>query len=149
MPESQLILIHLAWTVIMVGIIWFVQVVHYPLMAEVGHANFVRFSERHQQRTSWVVIGPMALEALTGAYWAMLHPTRWSSPTFLLAFVMLIAVWLSTALLQVPIHGELLKGYDRKRIERLVRTNWIRTIGWTLRAGIVAWIYAETLPRVR
>ncbi len=144
MPESQWILIHLASTLLMVGIIWFVQVVHYPLMAEVGQANFVRFSERHQQRTGWVVIGPMALEALSGAYWAMMHPMRWSSPPFLLAFVLLLIVWLSTAVLQVPIHGELLKGYDRKRIERLVRTNWIRTIGWTLRAGIVAWMYAET-----
>ena len=144
MPESQLILIHLASTFTMVGIIWFVQVVHYPLMSEVGHENFVHYSMRHQQRTSWVVIGPMALEALSGAYWAMMHPARWSSPTFVLAFVLLLIVWLSTAFLQVPIHEELLKGYNRERIDRLVRTNWIRTIGWTVRAGIVAWMYAET-----
>ncbi len=145
MPESQLILIHLAWTLVMVGIIWFVQVVHYPLMNEVGQENFVRYSDQHQKRTSWVVIGPMALEALSGAYWAMMCPSRWSSPTFVLAFVLLLIVWLSTAFLQVPIHQELLRGHDRDKVDRLVRTNWIRTIGWTLRAGIVAWMYAETV----
>ena len=91
MPESQLILIHLAWTLILVGIIWFVQVVHYPLMNEVGPENFVRYSEKHQQRTSWVVIGPMALEALSGAYWAMMYPARLSSTSFVLAFVLSIA----------------------------------------------------------
>ncbi len=144
MPESQLILIHLAWTLLMVGIIWFVQVVHYPLMNDVGPENFVRYSEQHQKRTSWVVIGPMALEALSGAYWATMYSARWSSPSFVLAFVLLLIVWLSTAFLQVPIHQELLKGHDRSKVNRLVRTNWIRTIGWTLRAGLVVLMYAET-----
>lgn len=36
----------------------------------------------------------------------------------------------STALLQVPCHSILAKGFDATAHERLVNTNWIRTICW-------------------
>lgn len=43
-------------------------------------------------------------------------------------------VWLSTFLLQVPIHGKLSGVKDDVLIERLVKTNWIRTAAWSIKA---------------
>jgi len=37
----------------------------------------------------------------------------------------------------VPQHAALVDGYDAARVHRLVRTNWVRTVGWSLR-GIIA-----------
>ena len=66
MSEHDLFLVHLVATAYMVGVIWFVQIVHYPLMLEVGDAAFCRYSRLHQSRTSYVVGPPMLIEALSG-----------------------------------------------------------------------------------
>jgi hypothetical protein len=50
---------------------------------------------------------------------------------------LLLVVWLSTAVLQVPLHATLTKGYDERAIAMLVSTNWIRTVAWSAR-GVLA-----------
>ncbi len=47
-------------------------------------------------------------------------------------------VWLSTFVLQVPIHNQLKTGKENMLIRRLVATNWIRTAAWSLKAGAVS-----------
>ena len=51
--------------------------------------------------------------------------------------VLLGVVWLSTWGIQVPCHARLSRGFDARTHRRLVRSNWIRTICWTVRGGIV------------
>ncbi|HEX2205610.1 MAG TPA: hypothetical protein VHG91_20025 [Longimicrobium sp.] len=48
-------------------------------------------------------------------------------------------VWLSTALLQVPMHGRLERGFDAAAHRRLVATNWVRTVAWTARGVLLLW----------
>jgi hypothetical protein len=36
--------------------------------------------------------------------------------------------------LQVPLHTRLARGFDPAAHRQLVRTNWLRTLAWTLRA---------------
>ena len=49
----------------MTGVIWFVQHVHYPLLAQVEMGQAVAVAEEHQRRTGHVVALPMAFEGLT------------------------------------------------------------------------------------
>ena len=49
----------------MVGIIWFVQVVHYPLFTSVGRDAFVAYELRNTNLTSFVVGPFMAAEGAT------------------------------------------------------------------------------------
>jgi hypothetical protein len=85
----------------MVGLIWFVQVVHSPGFGLVGVERFVADEAAHTRRTTWVVGAPMAIEGVT-ALWLVLEP-----PTSLgralpgAAALMLLAVHLSTALAMV------------------------------------------------
>jgi hypothetical protein len=51
---------------------------------------------------------------------------------------MLVFIWASTAMLQMPMHGHLLAGADARAHRRLVATNWIRTVLWTVRALLAA-----------
>lgn len=136
-------LIHLAATAMMCGLIWFVQVVHYPLFAAVGGDRRVSYAERHQRRTT-LVVGPlMLLEAVT-AVWLTLVPPVGVDLTFMLAgLACLAAVWLSTAFVQVPEHARLSDHRTedarvRSAVRRLVWTNWIRTVLWTLRTVLAA-----------
>ena len=50
-----LLLTHLASTLFMTGVIWFVQCVHYPLFASVGEEGFRNYEERNSALTTWVV----------------------------------------------------------------------------------------------
>ncbi len=56
----------------------------------------------------------------------------------ILGVALLVGVWLSTALVQVPIHRRLSASGipDETDLRRLVRTNWIRTVAWSLRAPL-------------
>jgi len=47
-------------TLCMVGVIWFVQIVHYPLMSLVGAAESAAYAAANQRLTTWVV-GPLML----------------------------------------------------------------------------------------
>ena len=57
--------LHMFSTLAMVGLIWFVQVVHYPLFSSVGQSPFPEYERLHQKRTTLVVAPLMLIEALT------------------------------------------------------------------------------------
>lgn len=132
---AQLIWIgHLAGTLYMTGLIWFVQCVHYPLMGRVATERYVDYQESHMRRTGWVVAPAMLLEAFTAAALLYVRPDILSFAMALTNFGMLLLIWVSTAALQVPCHNRLVRGFDPVMHGRLVRSNWIRTILWTARA---------------
>ena len=130
--------LHLAATAFMAGLIVFVQVVHYPLMAHVGSPGFTAYERAHTRRTGWVVIPPMVVE-LGSALWILLSPESTSSTGLATAGAALLAIiWISTAALQAPAHGRLVRGFDEVVHRRLVLTNWIRTVAWLARVPIAA-----------
>lgn len=135
---------HFVSTLLMVGLIWFVQIVHYPLMAAVAPECFPNYERQHQSRTTYVVAVPMLVELATGAALLAYHDLR-TSWQFLLAEILLAAIWLSTWGLQVPLHDALASCHDAQCIRRLVQTNWLRTIAWTLRAVLVGAILWSNL----
>lgn len=139
--EASLLLLHGVATLLMIGIIWFVQIVHYPLMAAIGPPQFIRYCELHQSRTSLVVGGPMLVEAFTAALLAVRFPALLQSWQFVVSLLLLAVIWISTATLQMPLHKRLLAGFDERLVQLLVQTNWLRTVAWTLRGGLVMWLW--------
>ncbi|MCU0228714.1 MAG: hypothetical protein MUF01_13855 [Bryobacterales bacterium] len=142
---SFVYLVHLGATLALVGLCWFVQVVHYPLFAQVGEQHFAHYEQLHAQRTSWVVAPLMLAELGSGLLLLALAPSAPPVPAvpdggfalwLWIAMGLLAAIWISTFFVQVPLHGLLSTGFDADVIARLVRTNWIRTLLWTLR-GLV------------
>lgn len=135
--DTLILFAHLAATFVMVGVIWFVQVVHYPLFARVSDASFVEYEARHVQATGFVVGPPMLLEAATVVWLVAAPPSGLPVWAPWLGALMLAVIWISTALLQVPAHERLQRGFDALAHQRLVSTNWIRTILWSAR-GVLA-----------
>ena len=126
-------LIHLLATVFMTGVIVFVQVVHYPLMALVGRDGFVAYEAGHTRRTSWVVIPAMLAELGSAVWLAALPPSPNERAWAYAGLALLAVIWLATALLQVPAHRTLTAGFDEAAHRRLVGTNWIRAVAWMAR----------------
>jgi hypothetical protein len=128
--------VHLVSTTMMAGLIWFVQIVHYPLFRKVGAGGFTRYAREHATRTTWVVAPLMLVELSSAVGVATLsHGTGTFVPA--IAGLLLLAVaWASTAFVQVPCHGRLASAYDPLMIGRLVFSNWLRTIAWSGRVPI-------------
>ncbi|MBA4030991.1 MAG: hypothetical protein C0478_08875 [Planctomyces sp.] len=131
--------LHLATTIYMTGVIWFVQIVHYPLMALVGADNFSVYEESHRRRTFWVVGPAMLVEAISGAWLVRLYGIDTSIGAVLvwLGMLLIFVNLLVTACVSVPAHGRLAQGYHPDVLRWLVLTNWIRTTAWTLRSLLV------------
>lgn len=133
-----LIDLHLASTWLMVGLIWLVQIVHYPLMGLVGTEQFPAYERHHVRRITWVVGPGMLLESGSGV---LLFLGGLDSPLFLTSLALLLVIWTSTAFLQVPLHTALGKEFSSSVLSRLVLTNWIRTLAWTVRGLILLLVF--------
>ena len=95
---------HLIGTLGMFGVILFVQIVHYPLMARGwGKERFGEYARAHTDRTGFVV-GPLMIPEFGAALWLALIPL--ATPTLnLLAWIglaLLILIWAVTGLVSVP-----------------------------------------------
>ncbi len=131
-------LAHAGATWFMVGLIWFVQIVHYPLMGKVTSSGFSEYSAGHQRKTTWIVAPAMLAEAACTIALALFpqghgagSPVRW------VGLGLLALVWASTFGVQMPLHARLSSGFNERVWRRLVLTNWVRTVAWTGR-GIIA-----------
>lgn len=137
----MVLLLNAASTWAMVGLIWFVQMVHYPLFAGVGAAGYVDYQALHMRTTGWVV-GPLMLMELVTSLLLVVPALRPAGvpPWLLWAGLATVAVnWLSTVTLQIPAHDVLTRGFDLAAHRRLVLTNWIRTAAWTLHGVLTVW----------
>jgi hypothetical protein len=132
--QATLLAVHLLATAAMTGLIWFVQIVHYPLFARVGTDGFATYADQHQRRTSFVVGPFMATEGVTALWLFARPPGDLGRIVPFVALAVLGLVLASTVLLQVPAHAQLSVGHDVAVVRRLVRTNWVRTIGWSVRS---------------
>ena len=140
MSFPLLFILQLSSTLYMVGLIWFVQLVHYPLHGSVGAETFALYQQRHMQWTSYAVGPPMLIEAATTLWLFLSPPTQLPSWAFNIGALLLAVVWLSTALLQVPAHNQLLQQFNTHAHHTLVSSNWVRTLAWTARGGLVLWL---------
>jgi hypothetical protein len=130
---NYLFIVHAVATFFMSGIIWFVQVVHYPLFGRVHEEKFLSYEQENMRKTTWVVVPPMVVELLTGTLLLWKRPEFVPSALAWIGFVLLAVIWSSTAIWQAPKHKLLSFGYDQKIHHSLVATNWVRTIAWTAR----------------
>ena len=129
----------------MAGVIWFVQWVHYPLLAKVPVDRAVETATEHQRRTGQVLAIPMAVEGFTTLGLLISRPE--SVQIFWPWFgAVLLAVALgSTVFVSVPLHAKMATNPTADVGRRLVVTNWPRTIAWSLRAVVCSVMILQVL----
>lgn len=142
LPRIALVL-QLGTTLPLVGLIWLVQIVAYPLFARVGAGDFPAYHAAHSRLITFVV-APLMLGELAGALAGAFFedpalPRAWAWFGAALA----VAVWLLTMFVSVPKHNVLAHGFEGRAHGLLVATNWLRTLAWTLRGAILLWAVAR------
>jgi len=132
----------------MVGLIWLIQLVHYPLFNYVGSEEFRVFHENHKILIAPVVGIVMIVELVTSII-IIFQPTygirNWSS---IVGIILLGIIWFSTVYFQIPFHNILSSKFNENALMMLIGTNWIRTICWSLR-GIIVLIMLDKLVKKR
>ena len=131
--DSSVFILHLVSTSIMVGVIWIIQLVHYPSFLFIDKQKYMKFQEFHMSRVSYIVMPTMIAELFSGIYILLYNNILMVNTFFLLASFSLFLNWVITALVFVKIHNGLLIKYEKKIILLLVKLNWLRTILWSLR----------------
>ena len=128
----------LAATWAMVGIVWFVQIVHYPMLRHGAGPGFSAIAEEHARRTGRVVGPLMAVEAATALWLLVDRPEGVPLWTAALAAALLAVVWALTAFVQVPHHAALRRGFSAATHRALLAGNAVRTAVWSARGAVVA-----------
>jgi len=133
--------IHLALSWGLLVLIWLVQTIIYPGFQRVPAEDFRKYHAWYVKRITVIVLPLMIGEVAAVALWFATA----ASIAAVMAAVLVAVVWAATFLLQVPIHRRLSRGKQTKLINRLVATNWIRTIAWSLKALLVTVLVARQL----
>ena len=121
-------------TIALFGLIWTIQLVHYPAFRYVAEEQFNSFQKMHSFNIT-LFVAPLMIFELLAAGFLLVAPSISLSQAIL--FLIVLLIWMSTFFLSVPYHNTLSKGKDERVIEKLILTNWIRTILWTLKLILI------------
>ena len=129
---NTLILLNFIVSLTMLSIIMVTQIVSYPLFLNLDEKIFTSYHSEYVKRITIIVMPIMIIElALTIMLYYMLD--GFLSQIFLISIVL---IFISTVIIQVPIHNKLKFSYDEHLAKKLIKTNWIRTFLWTIKALI-------------
>jgi hypothetical protein len=137
MTLTYLFAINFICTVFMTGVIWMVQLVHYPSFLFVDVLHFKKFHTFHSNRISWIVAPVMLLE-LMSAYFLVYYDSRnilnW------IGLFLITLIFALTAFVSVPQHNKLSLSHDEAIIKQLIASNWYRTALWSVRFVLLGYM---------
>ena len=125
------------------GLIWYVQLVHYPSFRFIQPQNFHEFHRFHSIRTSFIVMPLMLAELITGILLVFGFATMFIF--HLIGLILIILIWFSTFFIQVPQHEGLIPDFNPEKAEKLIQSNWVRTIAWSFKSILSVYILLELL----
>lgn len=131
-------IINLVNTFFLIGLIWLVQLVHYPSFRFFEADNFLSFHHFHTESIKYIVAPTMLTELILGAF--LVYQNHFTAD-FIVPFLAVLGIWVSTAFVQIPLHAKLADRLDENDIEKLISSNWIRTVLWTLKGFWLIWIF--------
>tara|TARA_B110000495_G_scaffold197965_1_gene209043 strand:- start:1512 stop:1895 length:384 start_codon:yes stop_codon:yes gene_type:complete len=120
----------------MLGLIITTQVVSYPMFHFVNKNNFSTYHNNYVNYVSTVVIPTMVLEL----GFSILLFLIYKSISFFIPLFINIMILITTYFIQVPIHNILGQKFNKQAIDRLIKTNWLRTLLWTVKVFLLVLI---------
>ena len=127
----------------MVGVIWLIQLVHYPMFQFLDRAGFKSNHTFHSTAITFVVMPAMLLELVLAA--VVLWKRGPLNAPAVVGFGLVVLIWITTFFVLVPLHKRLqTEGFQPQVHLTLCRWNWLRTLAWSARGVIVAfWLSAN------
>lgn len=134
------LLIAFLFTAFNTGLIWTIQLVHYPGFLHIGKSSHHAYHDFHMKAIT-PLVGTSMLVELAASVALLFFANQLTSNVLLwISLILLGGIWLHTALIAVPLHGKLSANFTLETANQLVATNWWRTLMWSLRAGILTYL---------
>ncbi len=134
------LMIHIISTSIMVGVIWVIQLVHYPSFKYVNESDYIIFQKYHMSNISYIVFPVMFTELITALIILFFGE---KSLFFVLSLICLFLIWVITGVLFTKYHSILKEGKDLMIIEKMIKANWIRALLWTMRLIMILFVIPQ------
>lgn len=112
----------------MLILIWIVQIIIYPAFHKVIKSEFVKWHSTYCTTIGFFVLPVMICQLIESASGCFFSSGNW----VWLKLLFVAGAWVITFLISAPCHRVLQQGKESAVINRLIRTNWIRTILWSL-----------------
>jgi hypothetical protein len=147
-PDSALwaaiVIVHAGATWFLVGLIWTIQLVHYPTFSSVDPVIYNSFQKRHMHRMGQLIGLPWLVEGICVLALFLLAPDDQIRLLATLGGILELVVIGITVRSSIPAHETLSDGFDEAAHHRLLRSNWWRCGAWTAR-GIIALIMLDSI----
>jgi hypothetical protein len=135
---ASFVVLHALATWFLVGMIWTVQYVHYPLFANVGAENYVEFQAEHVSRIGVVLAVPWIAEGVATLGLLMFARRGRELVVVSLGAAAAAAVLVISGFVSAPAHGALADGFETVVHERLLDWNLVRSLLWSFKGGVAA-----------
>lgn len=139
-------LVHLGATLFMVGVIWFAQLVQYPLFASVPSGEFALYHRRYIGRTALLVAPVMALEGLSALAMLWWLPPWMEQQQVWMGLCLLAVIHGATFGIEIPAQWRLQRTFQVRDHAILLWVNGLRVLGWSARGMLALWPVAQLLP---
>lgn len=123
----------------MTGVVWVVQLTQYPSFHWFDNSRFVGNHDRYRIRIAIIATPAMSLEMVSSALLLFSTPTYVGRVGAWAGMTLTLLIWISMFFVQVPLHEKLTEGFDAVAAGRLVKTNWVRTVAWTVRSVLLVY----------
>ena len=118
------LLVTLAFTLYMTGMIWSMQILEYPLFALVGPKEFPAYHRRHNRGLPSVVILPSLIALVSAVVLIFTRPAHLPLWASIVITVLDLIVLVVTMAREAPLHAQLNReGYQAPLIRQLVLGN--------------------------
>ena len=126
----------------MTGLIWTIQLIHYPTFSYVAEDHFKKFHVFHTRKITYIVLPIMFLELVT----AVALAAQFSELKLIWVNIFtLLVIWAMTFFISVPLHNSLSESMNTNVINKLVLTNWPRTLLWSIRLVLLSYVFFNFL----
>ena len=114
-------------------VLWLVQLVIYPSFLRVKTSELLSWHKAYTFRVSFVILPLMFGQLVL----AILSVMKDSSILEWLAVAFVLVCWILTFFVSVPLHRKIEQNdITKETLQRLIITNWPRTILWSLIFGL-------------
>lgn len=140
---DNIIIVNLFSSFFLCGLIWIVQLVHYPFFVYTSNESFEEAMAFHRKKISFVVV-PVMLAELLSSFWLSIFSNVYTN-YHIAGFIIVLLIWGITFTTQVPLHKKLSINHDQRVIFKLVQSNWMRSVLWSVKALIGIWLLKQYL----
>lgn len=137
---SVALLGNLCASVLMTGIVSFIQFVQYPLLNHISSFDFTCYFKKYISRITWIIYPVMIIEIGFASWLSFLPLQPKLQIPILISYILLALITLNTFLIQTPLIQKLQLSFDKNILSKILLYNRIRFFSCLLRTLVLCWI---------